>query len=79
MSELEYKKLHDEWLRSRQELENVLNGNPEDNTQTRTNITVEQKNECNCIVNKAYDLVSSFTSGLIWIIVILILIGLIFG
>ena len=67
ISESDYKilkKFHDERVRSEQ---------------ARTNITAEQKNECNCIVNKVWDAGKSFVSGLFWIIIVIILIGLIFG
>ena len=77
MSKSEYKKIHDEWIQSKYELEGALSSSP------ATNIEVcFEKNEDSQpkrLFNTVWDLGTSFITGSIMIIIILALIGLIFG
>ena len=68
--EEDMKGLCEEVLVLEKDLKNIL-GN---DTTTLICVPQEQKNECNCIVNKAWDAGKSFVSGLIWIAVVFFII-----
>ena len=61
MSELEYKKIHDEWVSSKQEFEKTLN---------KSSIAITSEPQHKGLIDSAWNTGKSFVSGLFWIVVV---------